>query len=256
MVTATPVHPEGPRYGASIAYLPGLWTGPLLWRPAAQYLAHRGWAGLLLDAGPVAGGVAARAAAVQAYLRKLPAMPVLIGHDAGALVALASAVEGEVPALVLVSPLRPGAPRTHALAWSRGLPWALVRRRPLAPPGGATGRAFLVDRPTDVPTTTEDPRLLSELARRTPVTRPARMPPALVLHGARDPFVTAEDARRLATDLGADLVELEGQGHWLPAAAVWQRAGDRVHRWLVQRLGETNLELYAEAMADRDEDDD
>jgi hypothetical protein len=28
-----------------------------------------------------------------------------------------------------------------------------------------------------------------------------------------------------------------------------------VHRWLVQRLGETNLELYAEAMADREEDD-
>jgi hypothetical protein len=28
----------------------------------------------------------------------------------------------------------------------------------------------------------------------------------------------------------------------------------RVHRWLVQRLGEDNLELYAEAMADRDDD--
>ena len=56
MVTSTPVHPEGPRYGASIAYLSGLWTGAQVWRAAAQYLAHRGWAGLLIDASGVAGG--------------------------------------------------------------------------------------------------------------------------------------------------------------------------------------------------------
>jgi predicted alpha/beta hydrolase family esterase len=252
MVTSTPVHPEGPRYGVSLAYLAGVWTRPLLWRPAAQYLAHRGWAGLLVDTSTVTGGIAARAAAVTDHLRKLPAMPVLIGHDAGALVALASAARAEFAAVVLVSPLRPGAPGTQALAWSRGLPWALVRRRPVDPPGGVTGRAFLADRPPDIVATPEDPRLLSELARRTPVPRPARMPPALVLHGARDPFLSSDEARGFATDLGADFVELEGLGHWVPAAPVWQRAGDQVHRWLVQRLGETNLELYAEAMADRD----
>ena len=255
MVTSTPVHPEGPRYGASIAYLSGLWTGPQVWRAAAQDLAHRGWAGLLIDAGSVAGGIAARATAVTEFLRKLPAMPVLVGHDAGALVALAAASRTEVPAVVLVSPLRPGAPGTHALAWSRGLPWALVSRRPVAPPRGETGRAFLADRPSDVGASPEDPRLLSELARRTPIARPASMPPALVLHGARDPFLSSDEARRLATDLGAELIDLDGVGHWLPAAAAWQRAGDRVHRWLVQRLGDTNLELYAEAMADRDDDE-
>ena len=58
-----------------------------------------------------------------------------------------------------------------------------------------------------------------------------------------------------ALDLEAELIDVEGEGHWLPAAAAWQRAGDRVHRWLVQRLGDTNLELYAEAMADREQDD-
>jgi non-heme chloroperoxidase len=256
MVTSTPVHPEGPRYGASIAYLSGLWTGPQVWRAAAQYLAHRGWAGLLVDAGSVAGGLAARATAVTEYLRKLPAMPVLVGHDAGALVALAVAARTEVPAVVLVSPLRPGAPGTHALAWSRGLPWALVTRRSVPPPRGAPGRVFLADRPSDVGDSPEDPRLLSELARRTPIARPAHMPPALVLHGARDPFLSSDEAHGLATDLGAELIDLDGQGHWLPAAAAWQRAGDRVHRWLVQRLGETILELYSEAMADRDAEDD
>ena len=255
MVTSTPVHPEGPRYCASIAYLSGLWTGPLVWRAAAQYLAHRGWAGLLVDASGVTGGIGARATAVVEYLRKLPAMPVLVGHDAGALVALASAARIEVPAVVLVSPLRPGAPGTHALAWSRGLPWALVRRRPVSPPEGVTGRAFLADRPPDAGATLEDPRFLSEVARRTPIARPAPMPPALVLHGARDPFLSSDEARGLATDLGAELIELDDQGHWLPAAAAWQRAGDRVHRWLVQRLGDANLELYAEAMADREDDD-
>src|SRR5262245_29495550 len=101
MVSSAPVHPEGPRYGASIAYLSGLWTGPQVWRAAAQYLAHRGWAGLLIDASSVAGGIGARATAVADFLRKLPAMPVLVGHDAGALVALAAASRIEVPAIVL-----------------------------------------------------------------------------------------------------------------------------------------------------------
>jgi len=258
MVTTTPVHPEGPRYGAPIVYVPGVWLGPQVWQPAASYLGHRGWAGMLVDARAVPGGIDARAAAVSAHLAALPAAPVLIGHDAGALVALAMATRMDVRAMVLLAPLCPGAPATHALTWSGGLVWSLLRRRPVAPPAGPVGDAFFADLPAALRRTigNEDPRLLAQLARRSAIVRPVRMPPTLVLHGGADPILPRDEALRFARDVGAESLELPGRGHWLLAAGAWQDCGDRVHRWLVQRLGETILELYAEAMADREDDGD
>ena len=108
MLTATPVHPEGPRYAAPIVYLAGLWVSPVVWRPVATYLAHRGWEGRLLDTRGVRGGIAARADAVAADLAKRAVEPVLVGHDAGAMVALAVAAKVPVRALVLAAPLVPG----------------------------------------------------------------------------------------------------------------------------------------------------
>jgi pimeloyl-ACP methyl ester carboxylesterase len=257
MLTATPVHPEGPRYGTSIVFLSGLWVSPMVWRPVASFLAHRGWPGALLDVRAVAGGVAARADPVAGYVRALSAPPVMIGHDAGALVALAAAARAPVRALALVSSLVPGAPGTHGVAWSRRLPWSLFRRAPVAAPSGPVGAAFFAGLPDQArdETTPEDPRLLAELARRSHVARPATMPPALVLRGAADPIVSHDDARGLAAELGADFDELPDHGHWLPAASGWQECVQRLHRWLVQRLGESELEFYAEAMAERDDAD-
>lgn len=258
MVTTTPVHPEGPRYAAPIVYFPGVWLGARVWREAASYLAHRGWDGGIVDMDAGSGGIARRADAAAAHLAALSMPPVLVGHDAGALVALATASRVEVRALVLVSPLHPGAPATHALVWSRGLVWSLLRRRLVPPPSGRTGDVFLAGSPPGIRQTlrNEDARLLTELARRSRIERPPRMPPTLLIHGALDPLLPPDDARRFAHELGAEREELPDRGHWLIAPAAWQVCGDRVHRWLVQRLGEPILELYGEAMADRDETDD
>jgi pimeloyl-ACP methyl ester carboxylesterase len=255
MLTATPVHPEGPRYGTSIVFLSGLWVSPILWRPVATFLAHRGWPGTLLDVRAVTGGVAARADRVAEHVRALSAPPVVIGHDAGALVALATAARTPVRALALVSPLVPGAPGTHGIAWSRRLPWALVRRAAVAAPSGALRTGFFAGLPDDAraATTSEDPRVLAEVARRSRVDRPATMPPTLLVRGGADPIVSHADARGLATSLGAGFEELPDRGHWLPTEPGWQEFVGRMHRWLVQRLGEGELELYAEAMADRDD---
>jgi hypothetical protein len=38
------------------------------------------------------------------------------------------------------------------------------------------------------------------------------------------------------------------------AVGDWQAHAGAVHRWLVRRLGDTVLELYAEAMAERDDE--
>ena len=256
MLTATPVHPEGPRYAAPIVYLAGLWVSPVVWRPVATYLAHRGWEGRLLDTRGVRGGIAARADAVAADLAKRAVEPVLVGHDAGAMVALAVAAKVPVRALVLAAPLVPGAPGTHAVTWSRALVWALLRRRPLGLPHGRAGEVYLNGLPSDAQAAVadEDPRMLSELARRSRTPRRPSVPPTLVLRGSADPVVSDEDVHRLVADLGADRAEIPGHGHWLLAAPAAQECVHRVHRWLVQRLGEDNLELYAEAMADRDDD--
>jgi pimeloyl-ACP methyl ester carboxylesterase len=257
MLPAIALHPEGPRYGASIVYLPGLWLGPETLRPAASYFGHRGWAGTVLDVRGVEGGIGARADAVTEHVRRAEAPPVLVAHDAGALVALGVAARTPVRALVLASPLRPGAPGTHALVWSRSLVWSLLRRRPVPPPRGPVGAAFLEGMSSDAVEAmrAEDPRVLSALSRRTGLGAPPVMPPTLVLRGVLDPIVSADDARGFAAELGADLEELPRRGHRLLAGAAWQEAVPRVHRWLVRCLGEANLELYAEAMADRDEVD-
>jgi pimeloyl-ACP methyl ester carboxylesterase len=254
MPLATAVHPEGPRYGAPIVYLSGLWAAPTVWRHAAGYLAHRGWAGRVVDTRDVSGGIAKRGQAVADDVRTLPAAPVLVGHDAGALVALAVASDVTVRALVLLSPLVPGAPGTHALTWSRSLAWSLLRGRRIAPPSGPAGVAFLRGVATDIVSADEDPHLLAELARRSRIRRPARMPPTLVLWGDADPLVSGDDVSRLSSELGAELHAIAGHGHWLVRPPAWQDCVDRVHRWLVHRLGEDVLELYAEAMADRDDD--
>jgi hypothetical protein len=56
----------------------------------------------------------------------------------------------------------------------------------------------------------------------------------------------------LTQALGADERVIEDAGHWILAGPSWQRTVDVVHRWLVQRLGAPLLELYPEAMAERE----
>jgi pimeloyl-ACP methyl ester carboxylesterase len=80
--------------------------------------------------------------------------------------------------------------------------------------------------------------------------------PTLVATGARDPLLPEADAAALVRALGAERLVLEGAGHWPLAGAQWQAVVGRLHRWIVQRLGESLLELYPEAMAARDEDED
>jgi len=49
---------------------------------------------------------------------------------------------------------------------------------------------------------------------------------------------------------------VEGAGHWPHVGPTWAALVNLVHRWLIQRLGAPLLEQYADAMAERDADDD
>jgi len=261
MLNVDVVPAESARYTASLIFVPGLWSGPRGWRRSAGYLAHRGWECHLVDPRGH-GGIAGRAAAVAEYAAALPVRPLLLGHDAGALVALAAAGPAGAAAAVLVAPLVPGSRETHVLLpRHRALVGALLRR-PLAPPSGVAASLLWGEltaplrRQLTEGGAGEDVALVRDLrAGRVLPPRPPGMP-LLLLGGARDALLPAVAARALAATLAAEHDTLPGAGHWPHLdPTTWQPTVDRLHRWLVQRLGEKLLELYAEAMAERETDD-
>jgi pimeloyl-ACP methyl ester carboxylesterase len=258
MLAAEIVRAEGPRYAARLVLVPGLWSGPAVWRGFAGALGHRGWDCHLLDVRPVAGGLAARAAAVAGYVATLDAPAVLIGHDAGALVVASTAAHGA--AAVLLAPLAPGTRPVRALVRSLAAVVALVRGRPVPPPSGE-GFALLAGELTGQARTRfmeglgpDDARVVREVAWG----RAALRPPGralLVVRGANDPLLPGEAATALARALGAEVVSVDGTGHWPHVGPAWQRTVDLVHRWVVQTLGAPLLALYEEAMAERAEEE-
>jgi pimeloyl-ACP methyl ester carboxylesterase len=80
--------------------------------------------------------------------------------------------------------------------------------------------------------------------------------PVLVVSGEDDRTLTPREAVALAQALRADQRVLPGTGHWPLAGPRWQDTVALVHRWVVQRLGEPLLDLYAEALAERESGDD
>jgi pimeloyl-ACP methyl ester carboxylesterase len=254
MLTDETVPPEGARYAAPVVCVPGLWAGRDVWRRCATYLAHRGWECRVVDLRG-AGALRRRAAELTAYLATLSAPAVVVGHDLGAVVATEAARGGGAAAVVMLAPLHAGAAsRRLATGLRRSVGVALGRS--LAPPGpdgiallasGLDGgeRAAVAARLAP-----DDGAALRDLLRRRLV--PVRSAvPTLLVAGADDPLLPPPAAASLGAALGAVVRVVEG-GHWLLGGAAWQHTADVVHRWLVQRLGEPLLEIYAETMAERD----
>jgi pimeloyl-ACP methyl ester carboxylesterase len=259
VIRTTTVVAESARYTPAVLYLSGLWGSPAQWGNLPSALANRGWEGAFVEfVGEADGGIGARAEALATHARGLVHPPVLVGHDAGALLALATAARVPVAALVLVAPLLPGCSprllvrRLDALA-------ALVRRRPVPAPGaslvarvlGLPPDGFALGsrpEPTDV--------VLDVLRGRVPIVPPPAATPTLLVAGTADPHLPTPRAAALAARLGAELQQVVDAGHWLPLESSWQTTAAAIHRWLVQRLGEAVLELHAEAMGERGQDAD
>jgi hypothetical protein len=258
MLTAETLPTEGDRYAARLVFLPELWTETQAWRGFASFLGHRGWECHLLELRAVEGGLATRAAAVGEYVAALGVPAVLIGHGAGALTALAAVSRVAPAALVLLAPLVAGR-AARALVRSPRALLALVCGRPVPPPSGGGAEALVAGLPAPVRAQTLaalGPDAAAAVADvvwgRLPIRPAAPVVPTLLVRGEGDPLLSPPDAGTLARTLGADEQGLDGAGHWLIAGPTWQRAADLVHRWIVQRLGAPLLELYPEAMAERE----
>jgi pimeloyl-ACP methyl ester carboxylesterase len=253
MLGATPIRAESPRYGASLVFLPELWAPARVWFPVASFLGHRGWEGQLVELRQ-AGGLEERVAGVVDLAGRLPGPPVLIGHGAGAVVALQAARAGPAVAAVLVAPLDPGSAPVRVLTRRWEAIAALLLGRRISPPGAAAFGSLpaTVAAELDAETT----RAVLDVVRGRPLTPVGLDIPVLVASGAHDPLLPADAAAALAARLMAEHLVIPGAAHWPLVESRWQGTADLLHRWLVRRLGEPVLEFHGEAMAERDADQD
>jgi pimeloyl-ACP methyl ester carboxylesterase len=67
--------------------------------------------------------------------------------------------------------------------------------------------------------------------------------PRLILAGEADPCAPPEAIEALARRAGAECMAEAAAGHDLPYGPGWQATAAELHRWLVQRLGESLLLL-------------
>jgi len=247
-LSITPVHPEGPRYRAPVLFVPGFWVGAAVWRRAASLFAHRGWESWLVDPGR-GGGVAARAEALAEVAAELGRPPVVIAADAAGVVALETARRTAVAAFVWVAPVLPGGSALRRVVSPWSVLAGLLIGRPVGRPGAwaaeATGAEWLRDE--------EEAAFVVDVVRGRIHVRSSGVPTALVV-GEHDRSCGADDRAALVARLGAELLVVPAAGHWPLASGQWQEPASVVHRWLVRRLGETLLEFYEEAMAERDDD--
>jgi pimeloyl-ACP methyl ester carboxylesterase len=249
-----PIRAESGRYAAPLLLIPDLWADPETWSAMSGFLGHRGWEGAILGLRGLAGGIAARAQAVAEQAARQPSPPVLIGHGVGAIVALEAARRTPPAALVLVAPVTAGSVPVRRLGWRLATIVDLLRGGASRPPAEAGVYGGLQSRTAAMLGPDDRDALLDVMRGR--VGSPAPGPPALVVAAEHDPLAPSETTHALAAAIGAEHQVVPASGHWLITDGRWQATGGVLHRWLVRRLGEELLDFYAEAMAEREAEED
>jgi pimeloyl-ACP methyl ester carboxylesterase len=259
---------ESPRFAHPLLLIHGPWTGSWLWGRMAGYLGHRGWESWAIDrAGghrPAEDAQTERLSVTEIVERcvktvtAMDATPILVAHDAGAVVALDLAAAVEPPAIVLISPVLPGYAARRALLGGVGRAAAALLGWRLGLPEGPAAAALFHG--TDAATAAliqsrvvdENGRFLYDLLRGSvPRIVTARRLPALVVSGGDDVVVPPAVAHAVASDLGGSVIVLSG-GHWLPVEDGWRETIGQVHRWIVHTLGDPLL-LFREETEDDEE---
>ena len=245
---------ESPKFSAALLFVHGLWCTPGVWRRFMGFFAHRGWTSYALhlrghagtaSAPGVAAGYADCVRDVGDVIAACDAPPVLVGHDLGGLLALASAPRAR--AVVALAPVVPRqlSAAAHPLLSSWRMRLAMRRARPLPAPRGGMGAAYFGADPPGG-TTPESSAVARELARGEIALPPRTAVPTLIVAGTADPFAPARDVERLAAHVGAEVRRIEGGPHAMPWAPGWEQRVGEIHRWLIQTLGDDLLLMREE----------
>ena len=242
----TVIEPESDRYRAELVLVRGLWVDAGIWRAAAAGFAHRGWRCVVVersgeDVAPGEAGVAWRQR-VEDVVRGREAKPIVIGHDAGALLALDLASRGLVRGAVAVAPLLDGL-RTVLPPLARLL-LAVRRKAAVNPPD--LGHTYFARVPAEQHATLraglrpEPAALLRELERLAAPAAP--VVPAVLVAQQADEIASQLFVEICARGIEADFLRLQG-GHWPmlePRVDDWITP---IHRWIIKRVGHGLLVL-------------
>lgn len=233
------IEAENERYAATLVFVHGLWAVPEIWRGIALGFAHRGWRSAVADSretAPERPSFDQWCDDLAAAIEPLETPAVVIGHDAGGLVALALAARGQVAASVAVAPLLEGAsPLLDGVTRLR----SRLGIGPVEPPTAAHPyRSALTH---DAASILGQALVVEPAARVGSLRGAALVPgassaPSLLVAQADDPIVSKPLVEVTANGIEADAMTLPGS-HWPmlePNPDAWMSP---VHRWLVRNLG-------------------
>jgi len=249
------IEPENGRYRADLVFLHGLWTTPDIWQPAALGLAHRGWRCHLLDMRSDEQGrdfeIEQWCQSAADFLLDCETPPIVVGHDAGALVALALAERSLPRAVVADAPLLVGPPQLQPRLANMIARWRNAELPPPAPTnpmaqvGSNAGVARLLNALTN-----EGARLVGSLVGR--AIRPGRPAvPTLLMASPDDPVVPEHLVAITAQGIEAEYQKRSG-GHYGMLEEPYDVWSSAVQRWLVRRAGTDLLVLRGDEDLDPD----
>lgn len=249
--------------GGSIFMIHGMWGGPWYWANYRGVMEARGYRCVATtlpyhDVSPQAppdprlgrASLLDYAAALEREIRAMPALPILIGHSMGGLLAQMLAARGLARAAVLLTPASPAGVMALTPSVLRSfLP--IVRwgawRKPMRPSLSGAIYSMLhllpaqAQREVHARLVYESGRAACEIGfwpldprRASRVDAAAVNCPLLVIAGARDRIVPASVVRKTAQRYGphAQLRVFEDHAHWVVGEPGWQHIADAVVQWL------------------------
>ena len=240
---------ESPKFTAPMILIHGLWCAAPVWRRFMGYFAHRGWTCHALNlrghgaSTPLAIG-AVRFVDYQQDVRDVmaacDALPVVVGHDLGGLLAL-SCGRSAARAIVALAPLVPRSIAGATPALASGLRARLAMRRsgPLPVPRGVQAVACFGSGPPGG-AAPDSGRALRDLTGDAFQLQKLDVP-TLMIAGEKDSLCPPRMAEKLGRCVGATVRTAADAGHAMPWEPGWEHRVSEIHRWLIQTLGEPLL---------------